>query len=40
VFEKFASATPEPTKKPFGSVNKKNEEIFKGFVSALNKIKN
>jgi hypothetical protein len=40
VFEKFASATPEPAKKPFGSVNKKNEEIFKGFVSALNKIKN
>jgi len=39
VFEKFAATTPEPTKKPFGSV-KKNEETFNGFVSAINKLKN
>lgn len=39
VFEKFAATTPEPTKKPFGSV-KKNEETFNGFVSAIKKLNN
>lgn len=39
VFEKFASATPEPTKKPFGSANVKKEENFMGFLSAIKKIK-
>jgi hypothetical protein len=39
VFEKFASKTPEPTKKPFGSVKPEKEENFFGFVSAIKSIK-
>jgi len=39
VFEKFASATPEPTKKPIGSVNQKRQDNFNGFLSAIKKIK-
>ena len=39
VFEKFAAKTPEPTKKPFGSVKPEKEENFFGFVSAIKSIK-
>ena len=39
VFEKFASATPEPTKKPFGSVKQNRQDNFNGFLSAIKKIK-
>jgi len=39
VFEKFAATTPEPTKKPFGSVKPEKEENFFGFVSAIKSIK-
>jgi len=39
VFEKFAATTPEPTKKPFGSVKPEKDENFFGFVSAIKSIK-
>jgi len=39
VFEKFAAKTPEPTKKPFGSVKSEKEGNFNGFVSAIKSIK-
>ena len=39
VFEKFASATPEPTKKPIGSVKKNQLDSFNGFLSAIKKNK-
>ena len=39
VFEKFASATPEPTKKPIGSVKQNRQDNFNGFLSAIKKIK-
>lgn len=39
VFEKFATATPEPTKKPIGAVKQKQEDNFNGFLSAIKKIK-
>ena len=39
VFEKFAAKTPEPTKKPIGTVKAEKEENFFGFVSAIKSIK-
>jgi hypothetical protein len=39
VFEKFASATPEPTKKPIGAVKKNQQDNFNGFLSAIKKNK-
>lgn len=39
VFEKFASATPEPTKKPIGAVKQNRQDNFNGFLSAIKKIK-
>jgi hypothetical protein len=39
VFEKFASATPEPTKKPIGAVKQNQLDNFNGFLSAIKKIK-
>ena len=39
VFEKFAASTPEPNKKPIGSVKSEKEGNFLGFVSAIKSIK-
>ena len=39
VFEKFASATPEPNKKPIGAVKQNRQDNFNGFLSAIKKIK-
>lgn len=39
VFEKFATTTPEPTKKPIGAVKQNQLDNFNGFLSAIKKIK-